>query len=190
LPRTMTKEIPDDGDSYDIFRDSALRYLGYANEVGESFRYQFPKLITPSYIVSFGYCFADAATSGHTTYEKASSVGSPTAVRDSVVSTMDTLIWQSLASVAIPGATINAIVKASRFAVSKSPMVLPTLVLTWLPTAVGLGSIPVIIHPIDGAVDLFMDSTYRKIDWSSVVSGQDQDFPALTSQKQADEESK
>ena len=25
---------------YNIFRDSALRYLGYANEVGESFRYQ------------------------------------------------------------------------------------------------------------------------------------------------------
>jgi len=25
---------------YNIFRDSALRYMGYANEVGESFRYQ------------------------------------------------------------------------------------------------------------------------------------------------------
>jgi hypothetical protein len=26
--------------SYNVFRDSALRYAGYANEVGESFRYQ------------------------------------------------------------------------------------------------------------------------------------------------------
>ena len=25
---------------YNIFRDSALRYLGYSNEIGESFRYQ------------------------------------------------------------------------------------------------------------------------------------------------------
>lgn len=25
---------------YNIFRDSPLRYCGYANEIGESFRYQ------------------------------------------------------------------------------------------------------------------------------------------------------
>ena len=31
---TQTKE------GYNIFRDSALRFMGYANEVGESFRYQ------------------------------------------------------------------------------------------------------------------------------------------------------
>jgi fission process protein 1 len=187
----MTKqETPDDGDSYNIFRDSPLRYLGYANEVGESFRYQFPKFVTPSYIVSFGYCFADAASSGHAAYDKASAVSSPTAKTDAVVSTVDTLIWQSLASVAIPGAIINAIVKASRFAVAKSPMALPTLISTWLPTAVGLGSVPLIIHPIDGAVDLLMDSTYRKIDWYSLVSSSDQELPDLTSQKKAEEQSR
>ena len=26
--------------TYNVFRDSPLRYMGYANEVGESFRYQ------------------------------------------------------------------------------------------------------------------------------------------------------
>ena len=26
--------------TYNVFRDSPLRYLGYANEIGESFRYQ------------------------------------------------------------------------------------------------------------------------------------------------------
>ncbi len=25
---------------YNVFRDSPLRYMGYANEIGESFRYQ------------------------------------------------------------------------------------------------------------------------------------------------------
>ena len=29
---------------YNVFRDSALRYMGYANEIGESFRYQVSKL--------------------------------------------------------------------------------------------------------------------------------------------------
>ena len=30
-------------EQYNIFRESPLRYLGYANEVGESFRYQVDK---------------------------------------------------------------------------------------------------------------------------------------------------
>jgi fission process protein 1 len=162
-------------EKYDIFRDSALRYLGYTNEIGESFRYQFPKFVTPSYVVAFGYCLADAATSGHAAFDEANKKGSPTAVVDSLVSTVDTLIWQSLASVAIPGAIINTIVKASRFAVSRSPMVLPAMVSTWLPTAVGLGSVPLIIHPIDGLVDYFMDSTFRQIDWKSQTKTSSQD---------------
>jgi fission process protein 1 len=152
---------------YDIFRHSPLRYLGYANEVGESFRYQYPKFVVPSYVVAFGYCLADAGTSGMDTYTESIHKKSSTPELDAVASTMDTLIWQSMASVAIPGATINMIVKASRCAVAKSPMVLPVMLSTWLPTAVGLGSVPLIIHPIDNAVDWFMDSTLRTWDWKS-----------------------
>ena len=43
----------------DIWRDTPLRLLGYANEVGESFRYVFPRLVVPSYAVAFGYVLAD-----------------------------------------------------------------------------------------------------------------------------------
>eukprot|EP00538_Stauroneis_constricta_P010727 CAMPEP_0119555174 /NCGR_PEP_ID=MMETSP1352-20130426/7468_1 /TAXON_ID=265584 /ORGANISM="Stauroneis constricta, Strain CCMP1120" /LENGTH=51 /DNA_ID=CAMNT_0007601897 /DNA_START=23 /DNA_END=175 /DNA_ORIENTATION=- len=51
----MTQQTTDDGKDkeYDIFRDSLLRYTGYANEVGESFRYQYPRLVMPSYAVAF-----------------------------------------------------------------------------------------------------------------------------------------
>jgi fission process protein 1 len=145
------------GEKYDIFRHSPLRYLGYANEVGESFRYQYPKVVVPSYVIAFGYCLADAGTSGRDTYNESIHKKSSTPELDAVASTMDTLIWQSLASVTIPGATINMIVKASRFAVAKSPMVLPAMV----------GSVPLIIHPIDNAVDWIMDSTLRTWDWKS-----------------------
>lgn len=57
----------DDGgdDKYNIFRDSLLRYCGYANEVGESFRYQYPRLVGPSYVVAFGYCLADSVSAGY-----------------------------------------------------------------------------------------------------------------------------
>ena len=157
-------------DEYDVFRHSPLRYLGYANEVGESFRYQFPKLVVPSYAVAFCYCFADAATSGHQAYNDATNNNSLTPKLDSVVSTFDCLIWQTLASVMIPGATINAIVRASRFAVARSPAAVPAVAATWTPTAVGLGSIPLIIRPIDYGVDLLMDNTCRKIDFREVFS--------------------
>ena len=43
----------------DLYRDTPVRYLGYANEVGESFRYQYPKFVVPSYGIAFMYCFAD-----------------------------------------------------------------------------------------------------------------------------------
>jgi fission process protein 1 len=43
---------------YNVFRHSPLRYLGYANEVGEAFRYQLPKCVVPLYIISIGYAFS------------------------------------------------------------------------------------------------------------------------------------
>jgi fission process protein 1 len=147
--------------------------LGYANEVGESFRYQFPKFVVPSYAISFGYCVADAVWSGKKAYDEteilntnnnnnASSSSENHGAQSAVMlATADTFIWQSLASVMIPGATINIIVKASRYVLVNQP--LPTTVAAWLPTAVGLGSIPLIIHPIDTGVDYFMERTFRKM---------------------------
>lgn len=150
-------------ESYNIFRDSPLRYAGYANEVGESFRYQFPKLVAPSYVISFGYCFADAASTGYDTWKEYPNQNNSSTTRETKTAlyTMDTLLWQSLASVMIPGATINLIVKASRLAMARSPIALGATVKEWFPTAAGLGSIPLIIHPIDHAVDALLDNTTR-----------------------------
>jgi fission process protein 1 len=75
------------------------------------------------------------------------------------VATADTLLWQSLASVMIPGGTINVIVKASRFAARRAS--LPVVAAAWGPTGVGLASIPFIIKPIDNAVDYLLDNTTR-----------------------------
>lgn len=61
---------------------------------------------------------------------------------------------------AIPGGVINAIVRSARFVVARS-VGLPAAVSQWLPTAAGLGSIPIIIHPIDNAVDYALDNTTR-----------------------------
>ncbi|VVC97830.1 unnamed protein product [Leptidea sinapis] len=46
----------------DFFRDTWVRYLGYANEVGESFRPLIPvKVVRASYAVAFAYGLADTA---------------------------------------------------------------------------------------------------------------------------------
>jgi len=156
-------------DSYNVFRDSLLRYLGYANEVGESFRYQFPKLVRPSYVVAFGYCGMDALSTGYRVWNQqqqspTTTPSKPNKQQQAIVAeTFDTLVWQSLASVMIPGAIINILVKASRRAVSRSPITLPVILSKWLPTSVGLGSIPLIIHPIDNAVDYAMDNSIRMV---------------------------
>lgn len=52
------------------------------------------------------------------------------------------------------------IVYSSRIAVART-IGLPVYVSKWLPTAVGLFSIPIIIHPIDNAVDFLLDNTTR-----------------------------
>lgn len=144
-------------EEYNIFRDSFVRYLGYTNEVGESFRYQFPRFVVPSYMLAFGYCFADSVTSGQKAYQTSNQNKSV-----ALLATADTLLWQALASVMIPGATINAMVKATRYVLRQAPPSVPATVTTWLPTAIGLGSIPLIVHPIDQGVDYFMEHTFRK----------------------------
>ena len=168
-----TPSETDEGARYNIFRDSALRYMGYCNEIGESFRYQFPRFVVPSYVLSFGYVGADAVTSGYRVWKDSeketasptcSSVDSSTTESSreyrAGIATFDTLLWQSLASVMIPGLTINLIVKASRFAVARTTA-LPALVAKWMPTAFGIGSIPVIVHPIDSFVDFSLDNSTR-----------------------------
>jgi len=156
--------------NYNIFRDSLLRYCGYANEVGESFRYQYPKFVAPSYALAFGYCLADSISAGYQElYVKEDGGNEGTSSKydtrsnetRAAIAFFDTLLWQSLASVAIPGGVINTIVRATRFTVARTAG-LPLAVTTWAPTVMGLGSIPFIIHPIDECVDFALDNSTRK----------------------------
>lgn len=154
----------DKNKEFNVFRDTPVRYLGYCNEVGESFRYQFPRFVTPSYIISFGYCCADAGQAGWRVWSS-SSTDEPTRQSESLRAMVDTVVWQSTASVLVPGFTINCLVKASRWIVRRPPVqaALPAVVFQWFPTAMGLGSIPFIVHPIDHMTDILLDETLRKI---------------------------
>lgn len=75
---------------------------GYANELGESFRHLVPsKVVTGSYVVATGYAVADTIDKTLKDYKKRESIKSAT------ITAADVFLWQILASVAIPGFTIN-----------------------------------------------------------------------------------
>ena len=153
---------------YDIWRDSLLRYLGYANEVGESFRPVAPRLVLPSYAVSFGYVLCDTIDKGGA----ARAEGRPV-----VKAAVDTLVWQTLASVALPGFVINRCVKLAAYGLAQpsAAAVVPKVAARWAPTAVGLAVIPVIIHPLDNFVHWAMDNTVRP--WWLDVDGDGEPGP-------------
>ena len=68
--------------------------------------------------------------------------------------------WQGLASVIIPGFTINRICASSRFLLSRYSRVSPG-VRGWAATLIGLAAIPVIIKPIDRSVTGYIIFTIR-----------------------------
>ncbi|XP_051829077.1 mitochondrial fission process protein 1 [Antechinus flavipes] len=145
----------------DLYRDTWVRYLGYANEVGEAFRAIVPtSLVWLSYGVASSYVVADAVDKG----KKAGAAVSPETSKTTkmAVAVVDTFVWQALASVAIPGFTINRLCAASLYVLGRATR-WPLAARKWTTTAVGLMAIPVIIHPIDRSVDFLMDSSLRKI---------------------------
>ncbi|XP_028162903.1 mitochondrial fission process protein 1 isoform X2 [Ostrinia nubilalis] len=143
-------------DSKDVMRDTWARYLGYSNEVGESFRAIAPvKLVRASYGLAFAYVLADTADKGVRMLMKD---GRP---RNVMIATGDALIWQTLASIVIPGITINRICAYSGRALSKYPKI-PGAVRTWMTVGIGLASIPFIVVPIDIGVTFLMNLTYRR----------------------------
>ncbi|XP_045123379.1 mitochondrial fission process protein 1-like isoform X2 [Portunus trituberculatus] len=142
----------------DIYRDTPVRLLGYANEVGESFRALTPLwFVRSTYGVASAYVVAD-------TYDKATKMSKqPGSTQRAVThAAVDTLLWQALASVIVPGFTINRVCAASLVVLAKALPAVPLNTRKWVTTALGLGCIPFIVHPIDTGVHWAMDRSVRK----------------------------
>lgn len=145
----------------DIYRDTWVRFLGYANEVGEAFRALVPvSLVWASYAVATAYVSADALDKG----KKAAAAHGEEPGRSTrvAVAVVDTFVWQALASVAIPGFTINRVCAGSLYLLGRTTR-WPLPVRKWTTTAIGLSTIPFIITPIDRGVDFLLDSSLRKV---------------------------
>uniref|UniRef100_A0A3P8WR89 Mitochondrial fission process protein 1 n=1 Tax=Cynoglossus semilaevis TaxID=244447 RepID=A0A3P8WR89_CYNSE len=139
----------------------AAERVGYANEVGEAFRALVPvSLVWGSYAVATAYVTADAVDKGKkAAVAHGDNPGRTTRVGVAVV---DTFVWQALASVIIPGFTINRVCAASLYLLGRTTR-WPLSVRKWTTTAIGLSTIPFIITPIDRSVDFLLDSSLRKV---------------------------
>ncbi|CAH0548756.1 unnamed protein product [Brassicogethes aeneus] len=144
----------------DLYRETPVRYLGYANELGEAFRaFLGSKLVNVTYGIASLYVLADTtdkSIQAHKTH-----FDEKNHVKKVIFTTADTLIWQFLASVIIPGVTINRVCATSNYLLKKVEK-LPKNNRKYLVTAIGLVTIPFIIHPIDNMVDDLLDVSLRK----------------------------
>lgn len=144
----------------DIFRDTPVRFLGYANEVGESFRSVMNvRWVWLSYGVASTYVLADAASKTYAVTKRNFPTQKEKNIR-ALKEGFDVLTWQTLASVVIPGITINRLCASASYLLRKSPIKSRA---KWITVGIGLSSIPFIIKPIDTFVDQAMDKTLRPL---------------------------
>mmetsp|Transcript_589 Transcript_589/g.2157 ORF Transcript_589/g.2157 Transcript_589/m.2157 type:complete len:255 (-) Transcript_589:1090-1854(-) len=155
----------------DVFRETPLRYVGYANECGEAFRPLVPVwVVVSSYVVAILYVLADA---GSKALAEAGARSPSAGISSKTVAiAVDALVFQLLASVVCPGYTINrwvalvsGIVAYAEESGSLTRLALDDatlqLVVDWAPTFAGLALIPLIVHPLDALVDALLDNTLR-----------------------------
>jgi len=142
--------------SIDIYRDSPLRYMGYANECGEAFRPLIDvSIVYLTYVGAITYILAD-------TFDKGSK-GSKEELLKGILTATDCFMWQMLASVIFPSFIINRLVLllVSLQALPSCPELLSA---GWIPTAAGLIAIPLLIAPLDTLAHQTLNLSFRRVD--------------------------
>jgi len=147
----------------DIYRDTLLRYAGYANEVGEAFAPLVPAVVVPaSYGVAITYVIADTVDK----FRKSLSGGlykQGSITTCALIEGVDALVWQLAASVALPGYTIHQVVAIAVTLLSAAGLTDTGGPIDALPTVIGLVTIPFIVKPLDELAEVGMDVTFRKV---------------------------
>ena len=147
----------------DPYRETSLRYMGYANELGEAFTSYLPEWGLPaSYCVAASYVMFDTIDKGQKAFDAAEEEDKFT---DTLRISTETMTWQMLASVFWPGSIIRVIVNMAAHMAGNDHQFLPTLV--------GLAAIPLIIKPIDTTVDKLMETSISKVIHGEIKTPED-----------------
>ena len=143
----------------DIYRDSPLRYMGYANECGEAFRPIVPVIfVILSYVAAISYVLADTVDKG----KKGADAPGANSIARAVLGSVDTFVWQMLASVVFPSFIINRLV--TLIVTLQATVDLPeALQADWIATVLGLVAIPLLITPLDTLTHWILNGSLRKV---------------------------
>jgi len=98
--------------------------------------------------------------------QKPSSDNGPLA-NPGLVAGADALIWQTIASVALPGFTINRFVTLSEIGCEAQAQA-GSVVAEYFPTVLGLSLIPIVCKPLDELADFGLDKTLRPLLFSTI----------------------
>jgi len=130
------------------------RPMAYASEVGESFRPIVSRnVVRFLYGISWAYVIVDTGVSTYEVKRFGQEAMQYTC--------LDKAIWHTFASMLLPAFTIHTIVHQSGN-LFKKIFGKTSKLGVWLPVALGLCSIPFIIHPLDHLTDYVMDNTLRE----------------------------
>ena len=138
---------------FDPYRETSIRYMGYANEVGEALENYLPEWGVPaSYCVAATYVMFDTLDKGQKAFDTAPK---DERFEESLKASTETFIWQILASLFWPGGVI-------RLTVNVIDLLIPGDN-EYISTALGILLIPMIIRPIDEFVDGVMEDSISKV---------------------------
>jgi len=84
----------------------------------------------------------------------------------SLVAGADALIWQVIASVALPGFTINRFVTLAEIGCEAQAQ--GNIIAEYLPTVLGLSLIPIVCKPLDELADVGLDATLRPLLFATI----------------------
>ncbi|GAA5867041.1 hypothetical protein JCM3774_003765 [Rhodotorula dairenensis] len=143
---------------------ASTRYLAYTSDVGESFRpVVAPKTVTAAYGVSWAYLIGDVVYESWKAKGRASELA-PDHVSHVVGLTFaKRAVFQSVASMLLPSLTIHSIVKYTALFIKKRG-IQNIRVRQWLPSALGLGTIPFLPFLFDEPVEHLTDSTFDRLE--------------------------
>lgn len=147
---------------YDLWRHSPIRYLGYANEVGEAFRYQISlKFLLGTYCISSFYIICDTIDKviklKHK-QNKENKIDNVSLIKSSFL----TLTWQLISTEILPGFFVFIVVKCAKN--FKFSYIKQNNIRYWVPTIIGLCWIPFFPSFIDPSVDFLFDKLNLNID--------------------------
>ncbi|KAI6192249.1 Mitochondrial 18 kDa protein [Aphelenchoides bicaudatus] len=162
ITKRLLYEVQQKWGSNDLYRETPIRYLGYANEIGEAFRALVPvNVVRLSYVIASGYVLADSLDKAHAAYKRPYTSHSERQ-KHTGIAFLDTLAWQGFASVVLPGVTINRLCATVAWILKRSTKLSPAPA-KLLTTSIGLAAIPFIVKPIDASVEVGMNKWVRPL---------------------------